>query len=358
MSRKNAILVAHETRMLNIGDDIQALASAQFMGNDAVFVERENLKSYHGENVRMIMNGWFMHDPKQWPPSSAIDPLFLAFHINIKAKDILLSDDNLNYLRQHQPIGCRDLNTMKMLQEKNIDAFFSGCMTLTLGTRYRHEGPRKNICYWVDPFFKIQWNASVILQAAKLCCCRPAAMIRLTRKRCGRLSIRKIVNTAAFFACYRRVFAEDLLLDGVYLNHQGTIVRPSNERELLDQARALVCKYAEAALVVTSRIHCALPCLGLETPVVYIDDAEQQEASSCRLGGLLELFHFLSFEKGGLIVASSWLHGKISFSSIPANKDAYKPLAARLSRAARAFAVSRENDGSNESQSGNAKSGK
>lgn len=138
------------------------------------------------------------------------------------------------------------------------------------------------------------------------------------------------------------MFAEDLLLDGVYVNHQGSIVRPSDERELLDYARTLVCQYAEAALVVTSRIHCALPCLGLETPVIYIDDFEQSEASSCRLGGLRELFHVLSFEKGGLFAVSSWLNGKISFATAPANKDTWKPLAARLVETARAFAAPRD----------------
>lgn len=45
----------------------------------------------------------------------------------------------------------------------------------------------------------------------------------------------------------------------------------------MEYAKYLIRKYAKAKLVVTSRIHCALPCLGIETPVIFVtsDNLEQ-----------------------------------------------------------------------------------
>ena len=42
----------------NIGDFIQSLAAAQFMGKkeDIILLERENLNSYNGDEVKVIMN--------------------------------------------------------------------------------------------------------------------------------------------------------------------------------------------------------------------------------------------------------------------------------------------------------------
>ncbi|MDR2193935.1 MAG: polysaccharide pyruvyl transferase family protein [Treponema sp.] len=59
-----------------------------------------------------------------------------------------------------------------------------------------------------------------------------------------------------------------------------------SERERFEYAESLIKKYAAALLVVTSRLHCALPCLGLETPVIFIAEDLQDK----RLGGIKELF--------------------------------------------------------------------
>ena len=33
---------------------------------------------------------------------------------------------------KYGPIGCRDLSTVNLLNENNIDNYFSGCLTLTI----------------------------------------------------------------------------------------------------------------------------------------------------------------------------------------------------------------------------------
>lgn len=71
---------------VNIGDYIQALASKQFLPHLDGFIQREELKGYNEEECKVIMNGWYMHHPENWPPSNKIIPLYVAFHINSLAK--------------------------------------------------------------------------------------------------------------------------------------------------------------------------------------------------------------------------------------------------------------------------------
>jgi hypothetical protein len=65
-----------------------------------------------------------------------------------------------------------------------------------------------------------------------------------------------------------------------------THVCKSNDVEArFDLAHSLLKKYAEARAVVTSRLHCALPCLALGTPVLFIENA----SDSYRFDGLRDL---------------------------------------------------------------------
>ncbi len=104
----------------------------------------------------------------------------------------------------------------------------------------------------------------------------------------------------------------------------------------MKEAEALVKKYAAAKLVVTSRIHCALPCLGMETPVIYTKDAGQSEASACRFDGLEELFTVLTWDKGKLLPQFE-MKGKLSLQNHPSNKTNWKPLALDLIRRVKNF---------------------
>jgi hypothetical protein len=53
------------------------------------------------------------------------------------------------------------------------------------------------------------------------------------------------------------------------------------------RASVLLDRYKRARLVVTSRLHCALPCLAFGTPVIFIESA----ADAYRFNGLRELLH-------------------------------------------------------------------
>lgn len=135
---------------VNIGDYIQALAAGQYYDNVDGFVQREKLSEYSGEPSAIIMNGWFMHHPFNWPPpQDLIKPLFVAFHINVSSEKELLSKKSIEYLKNHSPIGCRDQRTCRLLRDKGVDAYFSGCLTLTLGNRY-HTEEKSGRVFFVD----------------------------------------------------------------------------------------------------------------------------------------------------------------------------------------------------------------
>ncbi|ANH80630.1 hypothetical protein A8C56_06215 [Niabella ginsenosidivorans] len=323
---------------LNIGDYVQALASYQFLPSLDGFIQREALRQYNGKTAKMIMNGWYMHHPENWPPSERILPLFVAFHLNSLAKARLLENDSINYLKKHQPIGCRDHTTAALLKEKGVDAYFSGCMTLTLGLKYKDENKDEKV-FFVDPYFKTNWNfTNLIKNGIYLLKNRKAIKIISDKYPETKKGWRKKMILTAFYREYQKFFTKETLLNAEYINQQSVSWKQHHktETDYLKEAELLVKKYAKAKLVVTSRIHCALPCLGLETPVVYTEDSHQSEASRCRLDGLRQLFNILSWRNGKLYPEFE-MNGKLSINSTPANKQNWKEIALDLTERCRAF---------------------
>lgn len=283
-----------------------------------------------------------MHDPKNWPPSERIIPLFVAFHLNVLAKEVLLSPPSLSYLRQHAPIGCRDLNTLELLKNNGVEAYFSGCLTLTLGEKYRSE-TKEDRTYIVDPVYEVHLRGGNILKAVLTLFRHPKDMHALYPKyrtfaRPDRGWMDKLLETALYYREYTRVFSREIVVESTYIGHEQAGYRSRFDSDLarLKEAERLIRLYARARLVITSRIHCALPCLGLETPVVYLEKAQDAEVSSCRLGGLRDFFHRMKLENGRLIPDFD-LPSPITMRNIPLNKDSWRPYAEALKRRCEEF---------------------
>lgn len=323
---------------INIGDYIQALASSQFLPSIDGFVDRETLKDYNGEECKVIMNGWYMHHPEQWPPSKNINPLFVALHINSTAKDTLLSEESVKYFKQHEPIGCRDTNTVDMLKSKGIDAYFSACMTLTLGEKY-HSEEKEEKCYFVDPYFITRWNLFyIVFNLIYLILHWKPINIIAKKYPENKKGLRKRMILATFYREYSKLFTKETLVNAEYISQQNKEYKTkfSTDEQRLSEAKRLVVEYARAKLVVTSRIHCALPCLGLGTPVLYTEDAQQSEASLCRLGGLRDLFTILKWDKNRLI-PEFVCNGKLSIHNIIPNKSNWIVYAQQLKQVCISF---------------------
>lgn len=328
---------------VNIGDYVQALASAQFYPRVDGFLDRdEDLKAYNGPFCKMIMNGWYMHEPSNWPPSDHIVPLFVALHLNSTAKDKMLSTEGIDYLRKYAPIGCRDTNTLELLKQNGIEAYFSGCMTLTLGKNF-HSDVKDGQMYIVDPQMNCDFNMSSFLKASWEIVRHPLDILKLCRIKNlrlhhGRNLIKKVIKTALYHLEYCKLFDRNIVMGANYVCQEDESYRLdfTTDEARLKEAERLVRLYAKARLVITSRIHCALPCLGLETPVIYLEKEQDSEESSCRMGGLIDLFNVVKVDKGALRPAFN-APQHITVDNFPENKHSWKPLAKSLCERCQSF---------------------
>lgn len=234
----------------NLGDTIQSLAARRFLPRVDVLVPRERLAAPPGGDdgpVRMILNGWFMHDTDFWPPHPAIEPLLISMHFVqggrprlrrwVRSRlERMLSGEGANFLRRWGPVGARDYFTLEQLERRGIPAYHSGCLTLTL--------PRRES----------------IVRAGTIVACdlSPAALAHLR-------------------AIATRPVEEVTHLGGEHLDAAGRDAA----------ANALLDLYAGAAAVVTTRIHAALPCLALGTPVLLVHEARPQR----RIADMTAMFH-------------------------------------------------------------------
>ena len=299
---KNGLLVYRTNpvnNIFNIGDYIQSLAARQYFDHIDVYINREELGTYSEARVRMILNGWFTHDPSNFPPSNNILPLFVAFHLNSSIYPILDSTQIVDYFKRHQPIGCRDYKTAEILKARGIDAYFTGCLTLTLGNKYKVHKRRNDHIYIVDPFHANLYSTSQLLGIALKNITKTPSLIKLTQKYRGRVTLRNYFKTLSFYNKYKSILSDDVILTSTYINHEIPDRFETDDAKFEYAVKLLDC-YANARYVITSRIHCALPCLALNTPVMFVERVDDPEISKCRMGGLLELFHRIIYSNESL----------------------------------------------------------
>jgi hypothetical protein len=231
---------------VNLGDEIQTIAAMKFLPRIDAWVARERLDEFSSDVPhKIILNGWFLHCPQHWPPSGALDPLIISFHLTREvhpeintlllqpSSTMLYSQQGLNYFKRNEPIGARDLDTLKQLKEAGVRAYFSGCLTLTL------ESPQCN--QERTKVYAVDVPDEVFAHLVRTC---DGPVTRLTHFEWG-------LGSEARFA----------------------------------RASVLLKHYAEAKAVVSSRLHCALPCLAFGTPVLLVENA----TDSYRFDGLKDL---------------------------------------------------------------------
>jgi hypothetical protein len=215
----------------NLGDEIQAIAVERLLPRVDHWLERDDLGSFAAaEPVAAVVSGWFGFTPENWPPAPDIVPLLTSFHMSatvgegpsgLSAREVMLREPWVGYLRRCGPVGARDLETLHLLEAAGIESYFSGCLSLTL----RPGGlPR---------------GEAVVLNEV------PAEVLAYVRAR----TTRPIVETG-------------------HIDKATPFGKPR-----LAKAHALLEIYERAHCVVTTRLHCALPCLALGTPVVLLDVA-------------------------------------------------------------------------------------
>jgi hypothetical protein len=94
----------------------------------------------------------------------------------------------------------------------------------------------------------------------------------------------------------------------------------------MNTAADLLERYASAHLVITSRLHCALPCLAFGTPVLFIPPRHDLK----RFEGIAELLTIPKTADGALAETIPWEHPT-------PNPTAYRALAGKLEARCRDF---------------------
>ena len=286
---KYGLMMVAETD--NIGDDVQSYAASRFLPQIDCYIDREKMDTFESEEpVAVIMNAWYMYNKYSWPPAPSIVPLLIAMHfskndylgIGTKFLDGLGGD----YLRNHGIVGARDIETKKILDEKNIESYVSGCLTLTLD---RFEGVESsNTIYFVD----VDIETETVLRQ--------------------KYSEEKIENITHYVEYFKQ---------------------NKNYEERLDDVEELLKKYQGAKCVVTSRLHCALPCLALGTPVLLVYKDEYHD----RMSSFLPFLHSTTVEQieQGL--------EQYDLSKPPENKEKHLEIRKELKRKCKEF-VQKVND--------------
>jgi hypothetical protein len=316
--------------LVNIGDHVQSCAAEQFLPKVDFFVERDALDNTEYEKAKIIMNGWFTDSPEKWPPNSNLIPLFVSFHLQPKSANIILSKkENVEYLKKHSPIGCRDYKTLDILQSFGIDSYFSFCMTTTLDEKYKAENKTENI-YLVDPLYN--YDIGML---------KRVNFVELIKN----FPFKKLYKLKDYFKPKIELsdFVPKEIIDrGISIKHYVN-AKKTNE-ELYGIAKDLIKKYASAKLVITSRIHCALPCLALNTPVLFVMEGLTDESlHMSRFRGILDHINILTTQPKKEFIElfgrpmNIYHPNEIDWDHPPTNPQTFKELSNELKKRCKAF---------------------
>lgn len=242
----------------NIGDDIQTYAQERFLPHVDYLVDRENLEMFvpdKKEKVKVIMNAWYIHDMFNFDISPYIEPLYISMFLKripykggITVDTDYLNDNILNSLKKYGPVGTRDIHTKKVLDKLKVPNYFSGCMTLT-----------------INKFSNIKKEDYIVTVGLK------EHEIEYIRKKTNR----KIVK-----------FVQDV--------KKGSFSDESWEQRR-KRVEDVLKLYQGAHLVITTKLHCSLPCLALGTPVLLLYDTSFPENED-RIGTYLSYLNYIKRE--------------------------------------------------------------
>lgn len=247
-----------QNEMVNIGDILQFLAIDhlyQTFGikqKDIYKLRVDEVVTYDGEECLVLPLNWCIFDPfymegDRLNISSKIKPVFLAVTLGSRHKDSYFNEYNIEYLEKYEPIGCRDEVTMKVLQEHGIEAYLNGCLTATLPRR--RKAPALGKTYIVDAPLELEKYIPADILANAKC---------MTQQ----------------YYCSKENFSRE---------------------ELVEEIKVQYREYEkEAALVITSRLHVASPCMAMGIPVIFVK--RRIDERFAWLDKLLPLYDYSQFE--------------------------------------------------------------
>ena len=262
-----------QIKLDNVGDEIQDFPGLQFLPFIDNFLDRDSLYSNknNDQHITAFFNAWW-GDGRNWPPQSNVDPLLFSIHIS--GGMTALWKKEVHYLKA--PVGCRDTLTQEFLTKLGVRTYFSGCLTLMM--QRISSGPRTDEILVVDV-------------AEKFLKMLPPQIMNNTQNRITHNNYKHFNRSFRFTIAFK-----------------------------------LIERYSSAKLVITQRIHTALPCVAMGTPVIFINSAAMpggggtSKKSSARTTGLLSMFHTLNIYEVGNEKASEWF-ANFPWDNPPPNPD-------------------------------------
>jgi len=195
------------------------------------YVERDNMTASRGSinspptvvgETVVFLNAWYGDGSMVWPPPIFLSPVLNALHMEAAVAQKFGSGEAKAYYEQHGVLGAKDTSTLSFFQSLGVSAELSGCMTFTL--QKAPWKPRHGI-YVVD---------------------------------IGNLDL------------VRLGFPKHVVNDSKILSHKYIGSDRFDMHVRFSHAFELLQKYRTAKLVITSRLHVALPCVAMGTPVVFL----------------------------------------------------------------------------------------
>ncbi len=211
----------------NLGDHIQTLALLQHV-RPAVLVHRDHLTPY--PDLCLLANGWISNG-RLADPAQFREVRYLGVHLAWERRN----PRDAETIAQFGEVGCRDPATRDYFKSLGFPAVLTGCATSSLP---EYLGPREGV-YCVDV---------------------PDAV----KERAVRLFRDPVFLTHNLEPHFRwRYYPEEI---------DATVVTAQFRR-----AHEQLHKYMTAELVITARVHAALPSAALGTPVVYVGVTEEDD---------------------------------------------------------------------------------
>ena len=209
----------------NLGDEIQTIAAIHALKKCGLelgeLVDRKQVNTT--KSIRLLVNGFFEVSELPNLLKKNVTPLFSNIHIN--CPDGNMDARLMQSFKAYEPIGCRDKWTQQIFQRYGVEAFFNYCMTLTLDRRDQSIKGDRVFMVDVDCYLPLPKHI------------RQEKIEYLT-------------------------------------HHSGNIYCHETKMRLAEE---LLEKYrTQAKLVITSRLHCALPCIAMGIPVVFFADKDDK----------------------------------------------------------------------------------
>ncbi len=267
----------------NIGDYVQTLSVINLINQDYTILERERLNNYKGKETKTIINGWFMENPLKFPPSKHIDPIFISFHINPSIEKEFLNPKTIDYLKQYQPIGCRDKYTLNLLKRHNIETYFSSCVTLTLKKQdFMDSSYKEKRILIIGAFDRLKPSIRTSQGVIKTVISFIKWPYKFFNYQFKNYIFRKWLNNQNYDTEFFNQIVEEKI---------------SSHSEGIEKAKSMLKKIANSEIVITSRIHSALPAVAMDKKVIFIDEGLEHINHKSRLSGLTSFFKSIKLKE-------------------------------------------------------------